>query len=199
MKNEGESITALLFTYMENCRNTLSVKGEQRRAASLRVLAVKMPYPLKVILYCYNSCTILKPVHCLLVLDINMGHRIWHKICNLKNTDSNMFLQKARGTAEKYLEFVASVHILLFPVSADFLFDPMLLQELITRNSIGTAQKLLSWSWTPIPPGSKMVVKPGTNRKHKMWWYSILYKAQFFRITTEETANKLCIYSTNTE
>jgi len=55
-----------------------------------------------------------------------------------------------------------------------------------------TSRRPLYWFFTPNPPNTKMTVKPRTNRKCKMWWFSILHEVHFIIIApTEERMGRM--------
>lgn len=100
----------------------------------------------------------------------------------------HIFLQSERktqnlpwGKTAKYLE-------LFFSCSSGFLHcfgQTFSLAQAHKKKSHGVRSRLNGGhccSSTPNPPTSKMVFKPGTNRKRKICWCSKLYEVQFLTI-----------------
>jgi hypothetical protein len=141
-------------------------------------------------LYCYNSCAILKPIHYHLVSDCDKGLHILHTHTHTSATWKTQAWHFCLSQKEeqKYSEFVVLVHKMLLVLIGRL---PLLAQthQKITYNKIGTSQRQVYRSSTPNPPTIKIAVKPGANMKCKMWWCSNLHEVQIF-ITTSMRENE---------
>jgi hypothetical protein len=109
--------------------------------------------------------------HYHLVSGVLVGPRISHTCLQPGRDRLNIFPLESIASSSRVSGF--------WP--ADFLFGSVPQKE-INRYKIGTSRRSFYWSSTPNPPTSKLVVKPRTITKHKIWWCSILDEVQFFII-----------------
>ena len=119
----------------------------------------------------HYSCTILKPKHYHLVSDfkIRPGLLLTSGTWNL-----TLFLKKSTETATKVSRICCYIPSSVggFDQYTSLWTNP---QKDITYNKTGTLQRPFCCSSTPNLPIRKMVAKPHTSRKCKMWWCFVLH------------------------
>jgi hypothetical protein len=119
----------------------------------------------------YYSYPILKPIHYHLVSDFKIRPGLLLTSGTWAEHSSLSSQQKQR---RKCLEFVVTFRKVFVVLIAKLPLWSKL-PERYQCNNIGTSRRLFCCSSTPNPPTRKMVSKPRTGRKCRMWWFSVIH------------------------